>query len=116
MSVEIASSGGCGTQAMEWRREKREDKWVPHWLGHEGTGTVIETGSGVRRVKAGDKVALSWITGTGIEDGVYLERGVLAPSNAAMVEKARRIVEEIGAQIATPAEARALFDLPSAAA
>lgn len=53
---------------------------------------------------------------TGIEDGVYLERGVLAPSNAAMVEKARRIVEEIGAQIATPAEARALFDLPSAAA
>lgn len=53
---------------------------------------------------------------TGIEDGVYLERGVLAPSNAAMVEKARRIVEEIGAQIATPAEARALFDLPSNAA
>jgi uncharacterized protein (DUF849 family) len=53
---------------------------------------------------------------TGIEDGVYLERGVLAPSNAAMVEKARRIIEEIGAQIATPAEARALFDLPSQAA
>lgn len=53
---------------------------------------------------------------TGIEDGVYLERGVLAPSNAAMVEKARRIIEEIGAQIATPAEARALFDLPSSAA
>lgn len=50
---------------------------------------------------------------TGIEDGVYLERGVLAPSNAAMVEKARRIIEEIGGQIATPAEARALFDLPS---
>jgi uncharacterized protein (DUF849 family) len=53
---------------------------------------------------------------TGIEDGVYLERGVLAPSNAAMVEKARRIIEEIGAQIATPAEARALFDLPEASA
>jgi uncharacterized protein (DUF849 family) len=52
---------------------------------------------------------------TGIEDGVYLARGVLAPSNAAMVEKARRIVEEIGAQIAKPAEARALFGLPGAA-
>lgn len=53
---------------------------------------------------------------TGIEDGVYLERGVLAPSNAAMVQKARRIIEELGAQIATPAEARALFDLPAQAA
>lgn len=53
---------------------------------------------------------------TGIEDGVYLERGVLAPSNAAMVEKARRIIEELGAKIATPAEARSLFDLPSSAA
>lgn len=53
---------------------------------------------------------------TGIEDGVYLERGVLAPSNAVMVEKARRIIEELGAQIATPAEARTLFDLPSSAA
>ncbi|MET0722791.1 MAG: 3-keto-5-aminohexanoate cleavage protein, partial [Tardiphaga sp.] len=53
---------------------------------------------------------------TGIEDGVYLARGVLAPSNAAMVEKARRIIEELGAQIATPAEARALFDLPAQAA
>ncbi len=53
---------------------------------------------------------------TGIEDGVYLERGKLAPSNAAMVEKARRIIEELGAQIATPAEARALFDLPTLAA
>lgn len=52
---------------------------------------------------------------TGIEDGVYLARGVLAPSNAAMVEKARRIVEEIGAQIARPAEARALFGRPGAA-
>ncbi len=52
---------------------------------------------------------------TGIEDGVYLERGVLAPSNAAMVEKARRIVEEIGAQIAKPAEARVLFGLPGGA-
>lgn len=52
---------------------------------------------------------------TGLEDAVMLSRGVLAPSNAAMVEKARRIVEELGAQIATPAEARALFDLPGAA-
>jgi S-(hydroxymethyl)glutathione dehydrogenase/alcohol dehydrogenase len=67
--VEIAYSGACGTQVMEWRGDKGEDKWVPHCLGHEGTGTVIEAGSAVTKVKAGDKVVLSWIKGTGIEAG-----------------------------------------------
>ena len=54
---------------MEWRGDKGEDKWVPHCLGHEGTGTVIEAGSAVTKVKVGDKVVLSWIKGTGIEAG-----------------------------------------------
>src|SRR6185437_9063826 len=63
--VEVAYSGACGTQVMEWRG----DKWVPHCLGHEGTGTVIEIGSAVSKVKVGDKVVLSWIKGSGIEAG-----------------------------------------------
>lgn len=67
--VEVAYSGACGTQVMEWRGDKGEDKWVPHCLGHEGTGTVLETGSAVTKVKAGDKVVLSWIKGNGIEAG-----------------------------------------------
>ena len=67
--VEIAFSGACGTQVMEWRGDKGEDKWVPHCLGHEGTGTVLETGSAVTKVKAGDQVVLSWIKGNGIEAG-----------------------------------------------
>jgi uncharacterized protein (DUF849 family) len=50
---------------------------------------------------------------TGLEDGVYLSRGELAPSNAAMVEKARRIIEELGVSVASPAEAREIFQLPS---
>ncbi|MGJ4945728.1 zinc-binding dehydrogenase [Bradyrhizobium sp. HKCCYLS1011] len=67
--VEIAYSGACGTQVMEWRGDKGEDKWVPHCLGHEGTGTVLEVGSAVTKVKPGDKVVLSWIKGSGIEAG-----------------------------------------------
>jgi S-(hydroxymethyl)glutathione dehydrogenase / alcohol dehydrogenase len=67
--VEIAYSGVCGTQVMEWRGDKGEDKWVPHCLGHEGSGTVLETGAAVTKVKAGDKVVLSWIKGSGIEAG-----------------------------------------------
>ena len=49
----------------------------------------------------------------GLEDAVYIERGVLAPSNAAMVEKARRIVEDLGGQIADPREAREVIGLPT---
>jgi S-(hydroxymethyl)glutathione dehydrogenase/alcohol dehydrogenase len=67
--VEIAYSGVCGTQVMEWRGDKGEDKWVPHCLGHEGSGTVLETGAAVTKVKAGDRVVLSWIKGNGIEAG-----------------------------------------------
>lgn len=67
--VEIGYSGACGTQLMEVRGMKGEDKWVPHCLGHEGTGTVLEVGSAVSKVKVGDKVVMSWIKGTGIEAG-----------------------------------------------
>lgn len=67
--VEIAYSGACGTQVMETRGLKGEDKYLPHCLGHEGTGTVLETGEGITKVKAGDKVVLSWLKGPGIEAG-----------------------------------------------
>ena len=60
-------------------------------------------------------VAQSYLAGghvrVGLEDGVYLARGVMAESNALMVEKARRIVQDLGAQIATPAQARLLLGL-----
>jgi uncharacterized protein (DUF849 family) len=62
-------------------------------------------------------VAQSYLAGgnvrVGIEDGVYLSKGVLATSNAVMVEKARRIVEDLGGQIASPREAREIIGLPS---
>ena len=47
----------------------------------------------------------------GLEDAVSLSRGVLAPDNAAMVAKAVHIVEELGGEIATVAEARSLLGL-----
>jgi uncharacterized protein (DUF849 family) len=61
-------------------------------------------------------VAQSYLAGghvrVGLEDTVYLSRGQLASSNAALVEKARRIVEDLGGQIATPPEAREIIGLP----
>jgi uncharacterized protein (DUF849 family) len=50
----------------------------------------------------------------GLEDNLYLEKGKLAPSNAALVEKAGRIIEILGDVIATPADAREILGLSSA--
>jgi uncharacterized protein (DUF849 family) len=47
----------------------------------------------------------------GLEDNLYLEKGKLAPSNAALVEKATHIIEMLGDQVATPAEAREILGL-----
>ncbi len=67
--VEIAFSGACGTQLLEIQGGKGEDKWLPHCLGHEGTGKVIEIGAAVTKVAVGDQVVLSWLKGSGIEAG-----------------------------------------------
>lgn len=47
----------------------------------------------------------------GLEDNLYLAKGVLAESNAQQVQQIRRIVEGLGRTIATPEEARAMLDL-----
>jgi uncharacterized protein (DUF849 family) len=47
----------------------------------------------------------------GLEDNIYLEKGKLAPSNAALVEKAARIIEILGDSVATPADARQILGL-----
>ena len=47
----------------------------------------------------------------GLEDNLYLQRGVLAPSNAALVERAVQIVECLGATVASKSEARAIMEI-----
>jgi 3-keto-5-aminohexanoate cleavage enzyme len=50
---------------------------------------------------------------TGLEDTVYLSRGVLAPSNAALVTKAIELARAVGREVATQDQARALLGLGS---
>ncbi|WP_066050961.1 3-keto-5-aminohexanoate cleavage protein [Robertmurraya korlensis] len=47
----------------------------------------------------------------GMEDNIFYSRGVLAKSNVEFVERAKRIVSELGKEIATPEEARILLGL-----
>ena len=49
----------------------------------------------------------------GLEDNIYLARGKLAPSNAALVERGLQLVEFLGGAVATAAETRALLSLPA---
>ena len=65
--VEVAFCGVCHTQILEARGHRGEDRFCPHCLGHEGSGTVRECGSGVSKVKPGDRVILSWIKGSGAD-------------------------------------------------
>lgn len=65
--VKVSFSGICHSQLNEIRGKKGIDKFLPHTLGHEGSGVVESVGTGVTKVKPGDRVVLSWIKGKGIE-------------------------------------------------
>jgi S-(hydroxymethyl)glutathione dehydrogenase/alcohol dehydrogenase len=65
--VKIHYSGICGAQINEIEGAKGPDKFLPHLLGHEGSGTVLEVGAGVRTVKAGDRVVLHWRPSSGLQ-------------------------------------------------
>lgn len=51
----------------------------------------------------------------GLEDNLFIDKGELAVSNAALVEKSRRILSELSLQVATPDEARAMLGTKGAA-
>ena len=60
-------------------------------------------------------VAQSFLLGghvrVGLEDAVYIDKGVLARDNAALVEKAVRIVQDLGGTLATPHDARQILEM-----
>jgi len=63
--VDVEASRICGSQIGEIDGVKGPDKHLPHLLGHEGGGTVLEIGPGVRHVRVGDRVVMHWRPGAG---------------------------------------------------
>lgn len=63
-------------------------------------------------------VAQAWLYGghvrVGMEDNIFLEKGVLAKSNAELVAKAADIVRQLGGTVATANDARAMLNLQKA--
>ena len=65
--VKISKSGICGSQLFEINGGRENQKYLPHLLGHEAYGEVIDIGPEVKKIKKSDNVLLSWIKSKGIE-------------------------------------------------
>jgi len=80
--VDVAYAGLCGTQLLEIRGAKGPDKYLPHVLGHEGSGIVAACADGVTKVEPGDPVVLSWIRGNGKDVPASVYEGPAGPVNS----------------------------------
>ena len=97
--VKLNYSGICGSQLGEIAGVKGPDPYLPHLLGHEGSGTVVEVGSGVSTVHIGDRVVLHWRKGSGIEgkspkykwQGKTINAGHVTTFNALAVVSENRV-------------------------
>jgi S-(hydroxymethyl)glutathione dehydrogenase/alcohol dehydrogenase len=65
--VEVHCATICGAQIREITGAKGPDDHLPHLLGHEGGGIVVDVGQGVTKVKQDDHVVMHWRKGSGIE-------------------------------------------------
>jgi Zn-dependent alcohol dehydrogenase len=70
--VKVLYSGICGSQIGEIDGVKGEDKYLPHLLGHEGSGEVVDIGAGVKLFKPSDFVVLHWMKSLGVESAIPL--------------------------------------------
>jgi S-(hydroxymethyl)glutathione dehydrogenase / alcohol dehydrogenase len=103
--VKIYFSGVCRSQLMEVHGKRGIDPWLPHLLGHEGSGEVLAVGEGVKKVKKGDEVILGWVKGQGMEapganylcDGKIVNSGkVTTFSNHTIVSENRVVKKPAG--------------------
>ena len=83
--VEIAFSGVCQTQLLESRGHRGKDAFLPHCLGHEGSGKALEVGPGASKIRPGERVILSWIKGSGVEAGGTVYRWAGRDVNAGAI-------------------------------
>ncbi|MDE3076602.1 MAG: alcohol dehydrogenase catalytic domain-containing protein, partial [Chloroflexota bacterium] len=65
--VRVHYSTICGSQLGEIDGVKGPDRFLPHLLGHEGSGVVESVGPGVGLVHVGERVVLHWMKAAGVE-------------------------------------------------
>ena len=99
--------GGIGAHPEDVSHMKRT---ADRLFGDAYQWSVLGAGRNQMRVAA-QAAIMGGNVRVGLEDSLWIGPGQLATSNAEQVRKARAILEELGLEIATPAEARAMLQL-----
>lgn len=104
--------GGIGTHPEDVAHMKRS---ADRLFGADYRWSVLGAGASQMRIAA-IAAAMGGNVRVGLEDSLWIGPGRLAQSNAEQVAKVRSIIEGLGAEIATPAEAREILQLKGGAA
>lgn len=99
--------GGIGPHPEEVLHMKRT---ADRLFGDNYRWSVLGAGASQMKVAA-QAAAMGGHVRVGLEDNLWLDKGVLAPSNAAQVTRVRQIIEGLGLEVATPDEARSILAL-----
>ena len=99
--------GGTGAHPDEVMHMKRT---ADRLFGADYHWSVLGAGAAQMKVAALG-AAMGGHVRVGLEDSLWAGRGKLAESNAQQVTQARKIIEGLGLEVATPAEARAILSL-----
>jgi uncharacterized protein (DUF849 family) len=99
--------GGIGTHPEDVSHMKRT---ADRLFGSDYRWSVLGAGSAQLSVAA-QAAAMGGNVRVGIEDSIWAGRGVLAESNADQVKMARKIIEGLGLEVATPDDAREILSL-----
>ena len=70
--VKIFYSGVCGKQVEEYTGKMGKDKFLPHLLGHEASGKIIDKHRSVKHVKINDIVVAHWMKNKKVFSQKYL--------------------------------------------
>ncbi|WP_421726257.1 3-keto-5-aminohexanoate cleavage protein [Bauldia sp.] len=99
--------GGIGPHPEDVAHMKRT---ADRLFGDDYQWSVLGAGSSQLRIAA-QAAALGGNVRVGLEDSLWAGKGNLATTNAEQVTLARKIIEGLGMQVATPDEARAILSL-----
>jgi uncharacterized protein (DUF849 family) len=99
--------GGIGTHPEDVAHMKRT---ADRLFGNSFRWSVLGAGASQLRIAA-QSAALGGNIRVGLEDSLWAGKGKLAKSNAEQVTLARKIIEGLGLEVATPDEARAILEL-----
>jgi uncharacterized protein (DUF849 family) len=100
--------GGIGTHPEDVMHMRRT---ADRLLGRENYRWSVLGAGRAQMPIASMSVAMGGNVRVGLEDSLWIGPGKLAESNAAEVTKVRQIIEGLGAEIATPDEAREILSL-----